>query len=109
MGAALLTGGLTLAFERQQYVMTGELIFAMVWLVLVLSLGAIFLLMILIRDGAVSKVASLFYLVPSVTALMAWPLFGETLNGLQVLGMMVTAAGVALATRQGLTFSRASR
>ena len=109
LGAALLTGGLTLAFERQQYVMTGELIFAMVWLVLVLSLGAIFLLMILIRDGAVSKVASLFYLVPSVTALMAWPLFGETLNGLQVLGMMVTAAGVALATRQGLTFSRASR
>jgi drug/metabolite transporter (DMT)-like permease len=98
-GAVLLTGALTLMFEKQEFVVSGELIFAMVWLVLVLSLGAIFLLMILIRDGAVSKVASLFYLVPSVTALMAWPLFGETLNGLQMLGMLVTAAGVALATR----------
>ena len=109
LGATLLTGALTLAFEKQQFVLTGELIFAMVWLVLILSLGAVFLLMILIRDGAVSKVASLFYLVPSVTALMAWPLFGETLTGFQIMGMLVTAAGVALATRQGLTFSRASR
>lgn len=109
LGATLLTGALTLAFEKQEYVLTGELVFAMVWLVTVLSLGAIFLLMILIRDGAVSRVASLFYLVPSVTALMAWPLFGETLTGLQIFGMLVTAAGVALATRQGLTFSRASR
>ena len=65
--------------------------------------------MILIRDGALSKVASLFYLVPAVTALMAWPLFGETLTCLQIVGMCVTARGVALATRQGLTFSRASR
>ncbi len=109
LGATLLTGALTLAFEKQQFVLTGELIFAMVWLVLILSLGAVFLLMILIRDGAVSKVASLFYLVPSVTALMAWPLFGETLSGLQIFGMVVTAAGVALATHQGFTFSRASR
>ena len=109
LGATLLTGALTLAFEKQEFVLTVELVFAMVWLVLVLSLGAIFLLMILIRDGAVSKVASLFYLVPSFTALMAWPLFGETLNGMQIFGMLLTAAGVALATRQGLTFSRASR
>ena len=109
LGATLLTGALMLAFEKQEFILTGELIFAMIWLVLVLSLGAIFLLMILIRDGAVSKVASLFYLVPSVTALMAWPLFGETLSGLQIFGMLVTAAGVALATRQGFTFSRASR
>ena len=109
LGATLLTGALTFVFEKQEFVLTGELIFAMVWLVLVLSLGAVFLLMILIRDGAVSKVASLFYLVPSVTALMAWPLFGETLNSLQIVGMLVTAAGVALATHQGLTFPRASR
>jgi drug/metabolite transporter (DMT)-like permease len=109
LGATVLTGALTLMLEKQEFVLTGELVFAMFWLVFVLSLGAIFLLMILIRDGAVSKVASLFCLVPSVTALMAWFLFGEILTVLQIVGMLVTAAGVALATRQGLTFSRASR
>ena len=67
---------------------------------LVLSLGAIFLLMYLIREGAVGRVASLFYLVPTVTALLAWYLFGETLNGIQMAGMAVTALGVALSRPQ---------
>jgi hypothetical protein len=52
----------------------------MAWLVLVLSIGAIFLLMLMIREGEMSKVASLFYLVPAVTAIMAWALFGEELT-----------------------------
>ena len=56
----------------------------MAWLVLVLSIGAIFLLMIMIRDGEMSKVASLFYLVPAVTAVMAWALFGEELTPVQI-------------------------
>ena len=109
VGAALLTGALTLAFEKRQFVMSGELVFAMAWLVLVLSIGAVFLLMTLIRSGAVSKVASLFYLVPSVTALMAFVLFDETLSFTQIAGMLVTAAGVAMSTGQGRTFSLASR
>ena len=103
LGATFLTAALSLGFENQVFTLTGELIFAMVWLVLVLSIGAIFLLMILIRDGAMSKVASLFYLVPVVTAVMAWALFGETLNMIQIVGMLVTATGVALATGQALT------
>ena len=109
LGAAVLTAALTLAFENRQCVMTSELVFAMIWLIFVLSIGAVFLLMVLIRDGAVSKVASLFYLVPAVTAVMAWGLFGETLNAAQIFGMMVTAAGVALANAQGRTLPRASR
>ena len=72
----------------------------MAWLVLVLSVGAILLLMYLIREGSVSQVASLFYLVPAVTALMAWPLFGETLTPFQLGGMALAALGVALATRK---------
>lgn len=101
----------TFALETQTYQMTGELVFAMAWLVLVLSLGAIFLLMYLIREGEVAKVSSLFFLVPSVTALVAWVLFGETLNALQIAGMVLTTVGVAVATRkvQPGTRARASK
>ncbi|MBZ9897077.1 MULTISPECIES: DMT family transporter [unclassified Mesorhizobium] len=88
----------SLAFETHTVVINGELIFAMVWLVLVLSIGAIFLLMVMIRDGEMSKVASLFYLVPAVTAVIAWALFDEQLNALQIAGMAITTFGVGLAT-----------
>ncbi len=70
----------------------------MFWLVVVLSIGAVLLLMILINQGAVSKVASLFYLVPGVTALMAYVLFGETLTLFQLVGMAIATLGVALST-----------
>lgn len=100
-GGALVTGLLSLAFETRTFTLTGELVFAMVWLVLVLSIGAIVLLMIMIRDGEVSKVASLFYLVPAVTAVIAWALFGEELTLVQIGGMALATFGVALATRRG--------
>lgn len=98
VGASALMAAMSLLLETRTFVMTGELVFALVWLVLVLSIGAIFLLMYLIREGSVAKVSSLFYLVPAVTALMAWPLFGETLTLVQIAGMAVATAGVALAT-----------
>lgn len=98
VGGAAITGALALAFESFRLQWTGELVFAFAWLVLVLSVGAIFLLMLLIERGAVAGVASLFYLVPGVTALFAWVLFGETLNGVQLAGMAITAAAVAAAT-----------
>jgi drug/metabolite transporter (DMT)-like permease len=99
LGGALPAVALALALERQEVQFSAELIFALAWLVLVLSIGAIFLLMYLIRVGVMARVASLFYLVPAVTAVMAWALFGESLTGLQLFGMAVTTAGVALATR----------
>lgn len=108
VGGAIPMVALALLLETGSYTLTGELVFAMVWLVLVLSVGAIFLLMFLIRRGAVSRVASLFYLVPGVTALLAWFLFGETLSPVQLAGMGVAAAGVWLATQPG-TRARASR
>jgi drug/metabolite transporter (DMT)-like permease len=77
----------------------GESIFAMVWLVLVLSIGAITLLYILIRQGAASKVASLFYLVPPVVAVEGYLLFDEILSPMALLGMGITVIGVALVTR----------
>jgi drug/metabolite transporter (DMT)-like permease len=90
----------SLAFETRTVIVNGELIFAMAWLVLVLSIGAIFLLMVMIREGEMSKVASLFYLVPAVTAVIAWLLFGEQLSLVQVVGMAIATLGVGLATAQ---------
>lgn len=84
-------------FENWSFVWTGELIFALGWLTLVLSIAAIFLLMVLIRQGSVSKVSSLFYLVPASTAIIAYFLFGETLNLLQLGGMALCAVGVRFA------------
>ncbi|MEO4000605.1 DMT family transporter [Mesorhizobium sp. CAU 1732] len=100
LGATILMAVGSFALETRTFELTGELIFAMTWLVLVLSIGAIFLLMWMIREGEMSKVSSLFYLVPAVTAIIAWILFDETLNALQIVGMVVTTFGVAIATRR---------
>ncbi len=100
VGAAALVAVLALLFEDWEFTLTAQLVLAMAWLVLVLSLGAVFLLMYLIREGAVSRISSLFYLVPAVTAVMAWVLFGETLTPLQIAGLAVTTFGVALAMRR---------
>jgi drug/metabolite transporter (DMT)-like permease len=78
------------ALEGGQVRWTGEFVFALAWLVLVLSFGAIFLLLTLIRRGRATQVSSLFYLVPPTTALIAWPLFGETYS-------LTAAAGMGLA------------
>ena len=107
-GGALVMIILSFAFETQQFTLNGELVFAMAWLVLVLSIGAIGLLMVMIRDGEVSKVASLFYLVPAVTALIAWALFGEELTLVQIGGMALATFGVALATARNPTPSTAA-
>ncbi len=77
-----------------------EFFIGMFWSVVGLSIGAIMLLLVLIKRGAVVQTASLLYLVPPVTALMAWIGFGETLNFIQLAGMAIAAFGVALATRQ---------
>jgi drug/metabolite transporter (DMT)-like permease len=87
---------LALAFETGNIVWSTEFVFALAWLVLVLSLGAISLLYILIRNGAAARVASLFYLVPPVTALIAWKLFDERLSTLAITGMVIAVVGVAL-------------
>lgn len=78
--AGLATAPLAFGFEDMHVQWDVEFVFALLWLVLVLSLGAVSLLYVLIRRGAASQVASLFFLVPPCTALIAWPLFGETLG-----------------------------
>lgn len=70
------------------------------WAVCGLSVGAITLLLLLISRSGVTSVASLFYLVPAVVASLAFLLFGEVLTMLQIVGMVVATAGVAIATRR---------
>jgi drug/metabolite transporter (DMT)-like permease len=100
VGALLVTAPLTL-LESWRITWSGDLIFAMTWLVLVLSVGAILLLMLLIRDGAVSQVASLFYLVPVATAVESYFLFGETLTAVQIAGMVLVIGAVLTIRRKG--------
>ena len=98
-GAAALFWIAAFAFETRVIHWTGELVFAIAWLVLVLSIAGVALMYWLIRRSAATGFASLFYLVPAVTALMAYGLFGEKLDHVSVLGMVICAIGVVLANR----------
>lgn len=99
VGAGTLFAIGALAFETRVIHWSGELIFALAWLVLILSIAAIGLMYWLIRRSAATGFASLFYLVPVVTALFAFALFGERLDALSIFGMLVCAGGVVLANR----------
>lgn len=85
--------------EREPIVFHPHFIGAMAWSVVGLTLGGSSLLYLLIQRGAATRVTSLLYLVPPTTALMAWALFGESITPAMVLGMALTAAGVALVVR----------
>ena len=96
---ALATLPVILLFDGFHVDWTGDFIFALAWLVLVLSIGAISLLNLLIRSGSAVNVASLFYLTPLSTALIAFLMFDEKLGWLAVLGMGLAVSGVYLVAR----------
>lgn len=89
-----------LLFENRIVHWTTEFVLALGWLAVVLSIGSIGLLYWLIRRSAATSVASLFYLVPAVTAVMAYILFGEWLNPIAIIGMVACAAAVFLVNRR---------
>ncbi|WP_089684805.1 DMT family transporter [Billgrantia gudaonensis] len=99
LAAGILLGLGALFFEERNIEWTPTFLLTLLWLVLVLSISAILLLMALIKRGEASRVASLFYLVPPVTALEAWWLFDERLPMIGLVGMAVTIAGVVLTAR----------
>ena len=97
---SLLYAPIVALLSEQAIAFTPQFLFALGWSVLVLSVGAISLLYWLLRHGAAADVARLFYLVPPVTALMAFALFGELLDALAIAGMVLITIGVALARRR---------
>ncbi|MDQ3053897.1 MAG: DMT family transporter, partial [Actinomycetota bacterium] len=103
LAAAALLAVLSLAFETQTIDWTLEFSLAMIWLVFALSLGAVLLLLFLLKRGSASGVSSLFYLVPPATAIEAHLLFDEELAPVSIVGVGVTAIGVALALRKPRT------
>ncbi len=99
LGAATVLAVLSLSFESQTIDWTLEFSLAMSWLVLALSLGAVLLLLFLLKRGSASGVSSLFYLVPPATAIEAYLLFDEELAPISIVGVGITAIGVAFALR----------
>ena len=98
--AALVMLPIATSIETLSIQWSPRFMVALAWLVLVLSLGAISLLHILIRQGAATRVAALFYLTPPATAVMSYAIFDERLGAVAVAGMAVTALGVWLVVRR---------
>ncbi|CAN5702767.1 DMT family transporter [soil metagenome] len=97
--AALLVSLPLAMLEHEPVVWHAHMIGALAWSVLALTLGGSSLLYLLIQRGAATSVTSLMYLVPPSTAVMAWALFGEAFTVSMLLGMLLTASGVALVVR----------
>lgn len=98
--AALVTLPIALLVEDMRFTINAATGGAMAWSVLMNSIGANFLLLMLLRRGAVSRAAALIYLMPPVVAFQAYLAFGETLTPVQIVGAVVTVVGVALVTRR---------
>ena len=98
MAALAITVPLALA-ETELMQWNPELVGAMAWSVLGLTVGGSSLLYVLIQRGAAASVTSLMYLVPPTTAIMAWVLFGESITAATLVGTALTALGVSLVVR----------
>lgn len=83
-------------FETGRIEWTGEFVFALTWLVVILSIGAVSLYYFLIRRGGAANVASLFFLIPASTAIIAYFLFGEVLGVVEIAGMLIALLGVLM-------------
>jgi drug/metabolite transporter (DMT)-like permease len=99
LAAAIVCGIGTVAIGDFDFQINATVIGAMLWMVFGLSVTAILLLMIMIRQNESTRVASYFYLTPPLTAIQAWALFGESLSFLAIIGFVVVLIGVFLTTR----------
>jgi len=102
VATGILMGSLALIFEGEQSITwNASFIFSLIWLIVALSIGAILILYFLLARSSASSVSSLYYLVPAVTAVEAYFLFGEKIGLVTAVGTLVTIAGVALVVAQG--------
>ena len=102
VATGILMASLALIFEGDQSITwNASFIFSLTWLIVALSIGAILILYFLLARSSASSVSSLYYLVPAVTAVEAYFLFGEKIGLVTAVGTLVTIAGVALVVRQG--------
>lgn len=102
MAAYLVTLPIAL-MESEPALWNAEMMWALAWSVVALTLGGSSLLYILIQRGAAATVTSLMYLVPPTTAVMAWILFNEPITWVTLAGIAVTAIGVSWVVRPAST------
>ena len=74
-------------------------IIAMSHQIFLVSFGAFTILMFLIKKNSASKTVSIFFLIPVVSALMAWFFLNETLTSIDILGFLIASFGVYIATQ----------
>ncbi len=98
--SALLCLPLMFLFETREIDWQPQMVGALLWSIFALSIGAITLLFIMIRDGAATRVTSLLYLTPPLTALMAWILFAEPITFTTVFGTALTVLALWLVMRE---------
>lgn len=99
--AATLTFAIAATFTEEWKVeITTEFLLALAWIVIALSIGSIFLLFYLLKNDSASSVSSLYYLVPPLTAIEAFALFGEKISPIGLMGMAFAAIGTILVTRR---------
>jgi drug/metabolite transporter (DMT)-like permease len=103
VSAGLLFAAGAWLFETRVIHWNREFVLGLAWLVIALSVGSIWLLYWLIRRSAATQVASLFYLVPATTAVMAYVLFDERLDVIALIGMAVCAMAVLLVNRTAIS------
>lgn len=106
MAASILFIPLALKVESMSIQWTTTFVLTMVWLVVVLSCVAVLLLLYMVEHGASSNVASIFYLVPPTTAIQAWFAFDESLDGLGILGFILTALAVYFVVKKPKLWGR---
>lgn len=106
--AAVMMWGISSWFETGHVEWTGTFVFALMWSVLVLSVGAYTLLWWLVRRNAATNVVSLFFLMPPVTAVFDWLLFDETVSLITLMGIAIAVAGIAIVIRYGPQSSSAA-
>ncbi len=90
----------SLIFENPYINFDNRFILSMGWQIIMVSFGAYAILMYLIKKGKVSQTSNLFFLVPPVTAIMAWIVLGEELFVIDIVGLLICASGVYIATRK---------
>ena len=98
LGAFILCIIMSLCFETGDILWTNAFMITLAWQVFGLSIGAVLLLMTMIKQDALARVGSYFYLVPVLVAIQAWYLFDETMNFISIIGVLLIVFAVAIAS-----------
>tara|TARA_Y100000590_G_scaffold227873_1_gene257133 strand:+ start:46 stop:912 length:867 start_codon:yes stop_codon:yes gene_type:complete len=98
LGASIFLFLIMIIFEKPYINFNSNFILSMSWQIIFISFGAFSILMYLIKIGTASQTSNLFFLVPSISALMAWLFLDEIITSLDILGLLISSFGVYIAT-----------